>query len=57
MMARRAGRPRADPSGAARHIPVLLSEVLEALAPHDGEPSSTAPFGAGGYTRAILKPR
>lgn len=37
-----------------RHIPVLLSEVLEALGPKDGETYIDGTFGAGGYTRAIL---
>jgi len=38
-----------------RHIPVLISEVLEALAPKDGETYIDGTFGAGGYTRAILE--
>jgi 16S rRNA (cytosine1402-N4)-methyltransferase len=37
-----------------RHIPVLISEVLETLAPKDGELYIDGTFGAGGYTRAIL---
>ncbi|MBY0559680.1 16S rRNA (cytosine(1402)-N(4))-methyltransferase RsmH [Hyphomicrobium sp.] len=37
-----------------RHIPVLVSEVLETLAPKDGEIYVDGTFGAGGYTRAIL---
>lgn len=37
-----------------RHIPVLLSEVLAALQPEDGERYIDATFGAGGYTSAIL---
>ena len=40
--------------GPARHIPVMLSEVLEALAPKDGEIVVDGTFGAGGYTKAIL---
>jgi 16S rRNA (cytosine1402-N4)-methyltransferase len=40
--------------GPARHIPVLLEEVLAALAPSEGETIIDGTFGAGGYTRAIL---
>lgn len=36
------------------HAPVLLDEVLEALAPKPGDVVIDATFGAGGYTRAIL---
>ncbi|NIY77379.1 16S rRNA (cytosine(1402)-N(4))-methyltransferase RsmH [Thalassospira sp. HF15] len=36
------------------HKPVLLREVLEALAPADGEIMVDGTFGAGGYSRAIL---
>jgi len=38
-----------------RHIPVLLAEVLDALAAADGERFIDGTFGAGGYTRAILE--
>ena len=41
--------------GPARHIPVLLSEVLAALAPKPGETIVDGTFGAGGYSRAILE--
>ena len=40
--------------GPARHIPVLLDEVLAALKPAPGEVIVDGTFGAGGYTRAIL---
>ncbi|WP_412557690.1 16S rRNA (cytosine(1402)-N(4))-methyltransferase RsmH [Thalassospira sp. MIT1370] len=36
------------------HKPVLLREVLDALAPCDGEIMVDGTFGAGGYSRAIL---
>jgi 16S rRNA (cytosine1402-N4)-methyltransferase len=36
------------------HIPVLLDEVLKALAPQPGDVIVDATFGAGGYTRALL---
>jgi 16S rRNA (cytosine1402-N4)-methyltransferase len=36
------------------HVPVLLDEVLAALAPRDGDIIVDGTFGAGGYTRAIL---
>ena len=40
--------------GPGRHVPVLLSEVLEWLDPRPGETVVDGTFGAGGYTRAIL---
>jgi 16S rRNA (cytosine1402-N4)-methyltransferase len=40
--------------GPARHIPVLLREVLAALKPAPGETHVDGTFGAGGYTAAIL---
>lgn len=36
------------------HIPVLLDEVVAALAPQPGDVIVDATFGAGGYTRALL---
>jgi len=41
-------------SGPEPHIPVLLREVVEALAVTPGERHVDATFGAGGYTRALL---
>lgn len=38
----------------APHIPVLLDEVVEALAPAPGDLIVDATFGAGGYTRRLL---
>lgn len=36
------------------HIPVLLNEVVESIAPKDGGIYVDGTFGAGGYTRAVL---
>ena len=41
--------------GPARHIPVMLSEVIDALEPKDGEHFIDGTFGAGGYTRGLLE--
>lgn len=38
----------------APHIPVLLDEVIAALAIHPGERHVDTTFGAGGYSRAML---
>jgi 16S rRNA (cytosine1402-N4)-methyltransferase len=53
MMAGNGGREDAG-GGPALHIPVLLQEVLAALAPMVGQTIVDGTFGAGGYTRAIL---
>ncbi len=41
-------------SDSAPHVPVLLDEVVAALAPAPGETMIDGTFGAGGYTRALL---
>lgn len=38
----------------APHIPVMLAEVCEYMAPKDGGVYVDGTFGAGGYTRALL---
>ena len=38
----------------ASHTPVMLAQVVQALAPRDGEIYIDATFGAGGYAAAIL---
>ena len=53
------GKSSSPASGATdpkdrRHIPVLLSEVLESLSPQPGDLIIDGTFGAGGYTSAIL---
>jgi 16S rRNA (cytosine1402-N4)-methyltransferase len=40
--------------GPARHIPVLLEAVIQALRPQPGQVFIDGTFGAGGYTRALL---
>lgn len=37
------------------HLPVMLAEVLKALAPADGDVIIDGTFGGGGYTTAILQ--
>lgn len=50
-MTRPAPRPDSD---SRPHIPVLLHEVVAALAPADGEVMVDGTFGAGGYSLAVL---
>jgi 16S rRNA (cytosine1402-N4)-methyltransferase len=42
-------------ANAGPHVPVLLAEVLEALAPLEGARIVDGTFGAGGYSRAMLE--
>lgn len=52
-----AGRSRPETGaagGPARHLPVMLREVVSSLKPKDGGKYIDATFGAGGHTRAIL---
>src|SRR3954447_4317774 len=41
-------------TGEVRHVPVLMGQVLEALAPRPGVVMVDATFGGGGYSRALL---
>jgi len=51
----RAGRGAVAAGGLARHVPVMLPDVLEALAPRGGQTIVDGTFGGGGYTRALLE--
>ncbi len=55
-MTARSGPPTAmgGRRGTQRHVPVLLPEVLTALAPQPGARFIDGTFGAGGYTSALL---
>jgi len=46
--------PRPNQDSESPHVPVLLDEVMDALALHDGGVYVDGTFGAGGYTRAML---
>ena len=47
--------PEQQTTSASRHLPVMLAEVVAALAPQRGELHIDGTFGAGGYSRAILE--
>ena len=51
------GKPSLPGTGMADgpHVPVLLDEVLAALAPAGGSSIVDGTFGAGGYSRALLE--
>jgi len=42
-------------SSGARHVPVMLSQVLEVLQPRDNGIYVDATFGGGGYSQALLE--
>lgn len=46
--------PRPAPDSDSPHVPVLLDEVIDALAPQDGKTYVDGTYGAGGYTLAVL---
>jgi 16S rRNA (cytosine1402-N4)-methyltransferase len=48
------GPPPSTPVS-GRHVPVMLPEVIAALAPGDGDVIVDGTFGAGGYSSAILE--
>lgn len=54
MMAGGGPDTRSTAGGPARHIPVLLPQIIEALSPKDGGIFIDATFGRGGYARGLL---
>ena len=57
MATRGTGPAGGAPRGTARHVPVLLPQMVQALAPNDGGSFIDGTFGAGGYSEAILAAR
>ncbi len=55
MIAGRSGPETGPAGGPARHLPVMLREVVSSLKPKDGGKYIDATFGAGGHTRALLE--
>ncbi len=55
MMARSDKSTRGVAGGPTRHIPVMLPEVMAAMAPAAGEIYIDGTFGAGGYARGLLE--
>ena len=47
--------PKTGGSAGLPHIPVMLTEVIDALAPAPGDIVIDGTFGAGGYSRAVLE--
>lgn len=50
-----AAPPRQRQAATGGHVPVMLAEVLDTLAPKEGDIIIDGTFGGGGYSRAILK--
>ncbi|MGE0339404.1 MAG: 16S rRNA (cytosine(1402)-N(4))-methyltransferase RsmH [Xanthobacteraceae bacterium] len=55
MIASRSRPETGAAGGPARHLPVMLREVVSSLKPKDGGKYIDATFGAGGHTRALLE--
>jgi 16S rRNA (cytosine1402-N4)-methyltransferase len=51
----RGTHPQGAPRGTVHHVPVLLPQVLAALAPKPGGHYIDATYGGGGYAEAILQ--
>lgn len=54
MIAGRSGPETGPAGGPARHLPVMLREVVSSLKPKDGGKYIDATFGAGGHSRELL---